>query len=101
LAFTQELFAALGAKTATLYRAAATEGALLPPLPSSLVSATFSRQVAEAHFEGGPSTQAAVPWRQAVPIERMLMSFLETKAMNERFHEVEAVLLFDPTNHAF
>lgn len=101
LAFTHELFAALGANTVTLYRAAATDRTLLPPLASSLVSATFSRQVAEAHFDGGTTTQAAALWRQVVPIERLLMSFLETKAMNERFHEAEAVLLADPANRAF
>jgi hypothetical protein len=29
------------------------------------------------------------------------MTFLETRAMNERFREAEAVLLADPTNAAF
>jgi hypothetical protein len=29
------------------------------------------------------------------------MTFLETQAMNQRFHEAEAVLLADPTNAAF
>jgi hypothetical protein len=101
LAFTHELFAMVGATTVTLYRAAATDGVLLPRLPSSLVSATFSRDVAEAHFEGGPTTRAAVLWRQVIPTDRVLMSFLETKAMNERFHEAEAILLADPSNDAF
>lgn len=93
LAFTQALFAALGLDTVTLYRAAATDGALLPSLTASLVSATFSRQVAEAHFEGGPTTREAVLWRHAVPVDRLLMTFIETRAMNERFREAEAVLL--------
>jgi hypothetical protein len=101
LAFTQELFAALGASTVTLYRAAATDGALLPRLRNSLISTTFSREVAEAHFEGGSTTRAAILWRQKMPTERMLMSFLETKAMNERFHEAEAILLADPANNVF
>jgi hypothetical protein len=101
LAFTQELYAALGAHTVTLYRAAATDSSLHPRRQSSLISATFSRDVAEAHFQGGPTTRAAVLWRQTIPAKRMVMSFLETKAMNERFHEAEAILLADPTNHAF
>lgn len=101
LAFTQELLAALGASTVTLYRAAATDGALLPGLSRSLVSATFSHDVAEAHFQGGPTTRAAVLWRQRIPTDRILMSFLETRAMNERFHEAEAILLADPANNAF
>ena len=29
------------------------------------------------------------------------MTFLETNAMNARFHEAEAVLLADPSNAAF
>jgi hypothetical protein len=29
------------------------------------------------------------------------MTFIETKEMNERFHEAEAVLLADPSNPAF
>jgi hypothetical protein len=101
LAFTHELFAALDATAVTLYRAAAADGAFLPRLPSSLVSATFSRAVAESHFEGGPTTRAAVLWRQTIPTDRMLMSFLETRAMNERFQEAEAILLSDPANNAF
>jgi hypothetical protein len=101
LAFTQELFAAIAATTVTLYRAAATDGVLRSPPPTSFISATFSRAVAEAHFDGGPTTRAAVLWRQTITTDRMLMSFLETEAMNDRFHEAEAILLADPGNHAF
>jgi len=65
------------------------------------VSATFSREVAEAHFAGGPRTQVAVMWRQAVPPARMFMTFLETAAMNARYREAEAILLAEPANRAF
>ena len=101
LAFTHELFAALGVRDVTLYRAAATDGPLPAARPSSLVSATFSRRVAEEHFDGGPSTRTAVLWRQAVPLERVLMTFLETRAMNDRFQEAEAALLADSGSLAF
>jgi hypothetical protein len=102
MAFTHELLAALGASSLPLYRAAATDGPPVPARPpSSLVSATFSRAVAEAHFNGGPTTQAAVMWRQVPAPDRLLMTFLETQAMNERFHEAEAVLLADDANPAF
>lgn len=101
LAFTQELWARLGHARATLYRAAAAEAPLPPPRESSFVSATLSREVAEAHFAGGPKTQVAVMWRQAVPLERLLMTFLETAAMNVRFREAEAILIGDPANRAF
>jgi len=95
------VLAALGVREVTLYRAAATDGPLPAARPSSLVSATFSRRVADDHFDGGPSTRTAVLWRQAVPFDRVLMTFLETRAMNERFEEAEAVLLADPGNRAF
>jgi hypothetical protein len=85
----------------TLYRAAATEGPLPAPRPSSFVSATFSPEVAGAHFEGGPRTRVAVLWRQSVAVERLFMSFLETAAMSERFREAEAILIADPSNRAF
>jgi hypothetical protein len=93
LAFTQAALAQLGAAELTLYRAAASDGPLPAPRPSSLVSATFSREVAEEHFAGGATTRSAALWRQVVPIERVLMTFLETRAMNERFREAEAILL--------
>ena len=101
LAFTQELWQCLGRRELTLYRAAASDEALQLARPATFVSATFSRPVADEHFEGGPSIRVAALWRQRVPIERTLMTFLETKAMNARFHEAEAVLLADPSNAAF
>jgi hypothetical protein len=98
LGFTQALWSLLGHATVTLYRAAAAEGPLPAPRPASLVSATFSRTVAEAHFEGGAT---AALWRQAVPLDRLLMTFLETPALNAPYREAEAVLLADPVNRAF
>ncbi len=101
LAFTQELWRHLGCDDLALYRAAATDGPLVISRPATFVSATFSREVAEAHFEGGQSTRVAVLWRQHVSIERALMTFLETSAMNQQFHEAEAILLAEPSNQAF
>jgi hypothetical protein len=101
LAFTYELWSAIGEQTVTLYRGAAVEGQLPEPSLSSFVSATFSHDVAAAHFEGGPTTRTAVLWRQRIPVARMLMTFLETRAMNGRFREAEAVLIGDPANRAF
>ncbi len=40
-------------------------------------------------------------YRQAVPIERVVMTYFETEAMNHPFHEAEAVLIADPENQAF
>jgi hypothetical protein len=101
LAVGQELFARWGIDTVTVYRGAAVDGPLPAPRSSSFVSATLSRDVATAHFDGGPTTQTAVLWRQDVPVTRLFMTFLETREMNARFHEAEAVLIADPHNHAF
>jgi hypothetical protein len=101
LAFTQTLWSMWGSQTVMLYRGAAVDGALPARSPACLISATFSRDVADAHYEGGPATQTAVLWRQRVLIERLLMTFLETPEMNEPFNEAEAVLIGDPSNHAF
>ena len=101
LAFTHELWRRLGSRELVLYRAAATDDPCVASRPATFVSATFSRPVAEAQFTGGPTTRAAVLWRQRVPTERALMTFLETRAMSRRFHEAEAILLADPSNQAF
>ncbi len=87
LAVSAELFSRWGVDTVTVYRGAAVDGPLPAWSPASFVSATLSREVATAHFDGGPTTHTAVLWRQAVPITRLLMTFLETREMNERFHE--------------
>ena len=101
LALTHELWRHLGSRELVLYRAAATDGTWVASRPATFVSATFSSAVAEAQFTGGPTTRAAVLWRQRVPTERALMTFLETRAMSRRFHEAEAILLADPSNQAF
>lgn len=102
LAFTWELWTlVVDDGTVTVYRGAAVDGPLPEPSPSSFVSATFSREVAAAHFDGGPTTQTAVLWRQRIPVARLMMTFLETRGMNRRFKEAEAVLIADPANRAF
>jgi hypothetical protein len=102
LAFTSELWSSVaGQGSVILYRGAAVAGPLPEPSPSSFVSATFSREVGASHFEGGPTTETAVLWRQRVPVRRLLMTFLETREMNRRFKEAEAVLIADPANRAF
>lgn len=101
LAFTQELWANGIGQPLTLYRAAAVDGPLPPRRPASFVSCTFSERVADEHFAGGATTRSAVKWRDAVDLERLLMTFLETAAFNERFKEAEAVLVGDPSSLTF
>ena len=40
-------------------------------------------------------------WRQATPLDRVLMTFLETAALNAPYREAEAILVADPGNRAF
>ena len=101
LAFTQELWAGLSGETVVLYRGMAVEGELGERSAASFISATFSREVATAHFEGGPTTEAAALFRQAIPVARLVMTFLETRVMNARFREAEAVLVGNPDARAF
>ncbi len=101
MAFARAVWDILADRPPTLYRAAAVDGRLPARAPTSFVSATFSEQVAAAHFAGGPRTQTAVMWRQVIDPDRLLMTFLETAAMNNQFREAEAVLIGDPSNLAF
>jgi hypothetical protein len=48
-----------------------------------------------------PSLGVGAMWRQAPPLERLFMSFLETRAMNGKFHEAEVVLIGEPANAVF
>ena len=96
MAFLQELAALLGVSTVELYRGMALDGPLEPRRPPSLTAATFSREVATAHFDS--PTETALLLRGRVPVSRLLMTFLETPAMNGRYREAEAVLIGDPHN---
>lgn len=91
MALTQELWRQID--HVLLYRGAATDSTLDLSKPASFVSATFSQNVAESHFEGGPATKAAVLIRSPLPLDRLFMSFVETELMNSRFKEAEALLI--------
>jgi hypothetical protein len=95
LAFVPELFRAAGHETVTLWRGLSSERPLEPRRHPTFVSATFSREVAEAHFTGTERTTVSVLSRQVAPVERLFMTYIETEAMNRRFLEAEAVLLDD------
>lgn len=101
LAFVRAIFELARLDQVVLYRGMASERGVTTMAPSSFVSATFSSDVAESHFAGGPNTVAAALFRQRVPIERLFMTYLETRAMNARYREAEAILLGQPENAAF
>jgi hypothetical protein len=53
---------------------------------SPLVSASFSRRVAESHFKASKAVAGAL-YRQRMQPDRLFMTFLETKAMNGMYKE--------------
>jgi hypothetical protein len=96
LAFVPELFRAAGHDTVTLWRGMSSERPFdRGSQPTTFVSATFSREVAESHFDGNEKTVAAILSREVAPVERLFMTYVETEAMNRQFLEAEGVLIAD------
>lgn len=101
LAFVRSLYRRLGRDRVVLYRGLSCPGPLPPPRNRTFVSATFSHEVARSLYDAGRETWTRVIYRQAVPVERIFMTYHETAAMNAQYREAEAVLLFDEENLAF
>jgi hypothetical protein len=101
IGFVRALAEVLGLEEVVLYRGISTEKTLEPPGNHTFVSATFSIDVARSHFTSGTTDATTVLYRQAVPVDRLFMTYHETEAMNRQFLEAEAVLFFDPGNRIF
>ena len=101
LSFVFAVFTGLGHRHLDLYRGLSTEEPLRPARNDTFVSATFSREVAQSHFDCGSPRATRVLSRQAVAVERVFMTYFETAHMNEQFKEAEAVLLFEKQNLVF
>ena len=97
LGFIRALFGHLGIRSVTLWRGLSTESGLRDPDDGrTFVSTSFDEAVARAHFDDGSEGWTRVIVQQAVPVERLFMTYLETAAMNRQFLEAEAVLLAQP-----
>ena len=93
LAFLRALLGRLGNRKVTLWRGFSTDGRMRRPAGRTFVSTSFSEAVARSHYQGGAQTTTrGLVWR-AVPVERLLMTYHETAAMNTMFLEAEAVVL--------
>lgn len=102
MAFVQALFERTEPASTPLFRGLNVAAGPLPaPRPSSFVSASFSIDVATAHFHAGQPTSTAILLRQPLPHHRLFMTFVETAALNRNYCEAEAVLIGDPSNLAF
>lgn len=101
LAFVSAMFTKVGRSSLRLYRGISSPEPLKQPENRTFVSATFSEDVANSHFNLDEEAHVSVLYRQLVPIHRVFMTFWETEAMNRMFLEAEAVLLYDPDSYSF
>ncbi len=93
MGFVQALFARATPPVPVLYRGMHFEGSTSPPPPASFVSATFSLEVASSNFSAGGTSSSGALLRQPLPLGRLLMTFVETRAFSRQFREAEAVLI--------
>ena len=103
MGFVQAMFKLAGRDSLILYRMESCEGPLRPRRLSgaALVSASFRMDIVQEMSGWADPKRTVALYRQTVPIDRVLMTYLETEAMNHPFRESEAVLLTDPNNQAF
>jgi hypothetical protein len=101
LAFVREIFTRTSNERPTLYRGMAVEDCLQSARSGTFVSASFSLDVALSHFDAAADTRSGVLYRQRVPADRLFMTYLETRQLNQQFREAEAVLLCDEASGLF
>ena len=92
MAFVQALFARVRPQQQVLYRGMHLERQVQWHF-NSFVSATFSLEVAFSNFQAGPASSSGILLRQPLPIDRLFMTFLETRALSRQYREAEAVLV--------
>jgi len=92
MAFVQEVFRRAGHEQVTVFRGMGVRGPLLPATNRTFVSSTFKRELAEAFFAS--DSVDGVLFRARIPLDRLFMTYQETEAMNQRYKEAEALLLF-------
>ena len=103
MGFVQAMFERAGQSHVVLYRMESCEGPLRRRRTgeTALVSASFRMDIVQEMSGWADPKRTVAIYRQTVPVERVLMTYLETEAMNHPYREAEAVLLADPTNQAF
>jgi hypothetical protein len=102
MGFVQAIFERCGRESIVLYRMESCEGPLRARRSgAALVSASFRMDIVQEMSGWADPKRTVAIYRQAVPIERVLMTYLETEAMNHPYREAEAVLVADPNNMAF
>ena len=99
--FLQALFHRAGLEEVPLYRGMASESDFFET-PSSLLSATFSPKTA-LEFASLPDSPQSVRSSYCVkftcPVSSLFMTFLETRQLNEKHQEQEAILFYRDKLH--
>lgn len=94
--FVQALFRQAGLKEVPLYRGMASESDFFET-PSSLLSATFSPQTALEFADlpdSSPQIRSSYCVKFTCPVSSLFMTFLETRQLNEKHQEQEAILFY-------
>jgi hypothetical protein len=95
------VFAHVGQADVTLYRGLVFDGLPDPLRNVTFVSASFDFEVARSCFAPRENRRTGLLIRHVVPVERLFMTYLETKQLNRQFVEAEAVVLHEPGNPLF
>ncbi len=98
--FIQAMFELLGHTEIKLYRGMSSDGDWQTISERFFSSWSFSKKVAEAFasLEKESSAKHFYLIKRTFPIEKLFMSYVETKAMNNQYEEVEAVIMHDSTD---
>jgi hypothetical protein len=94
LAFVQTYFELLGISEVELFRGVSSERDCEETRPQSFLSFSFSRAVAESL--AAPDSLGNIKYtkvmKQTVPVKQIVMTYLETEAMNREYQEAEALI---------
>ena len=103
LAFVRAFYAEAGVASVVLYRGIHSAGLPTRPRNRTFVSATTNPAIAESlaclrepSNDNNPGRKVGVLMSQDIPMDRVFMTYMETRRMNDPYVESEAVLLYDP-----
>jgi hypothetical protein len=94
-AFLRALYRSVGIERVSVFRGASMEGDWKPKEARTFTSWSFNRAVAESFCKKGLKGEFPHGYliRRTFPIEKLLMTYIETAAMNDKFKEAEALVL--------
>lgn len=97
LSFLRAIFTLLGKRDVTLFKGMAAEGPWQAGREKFFSSWTFSKTVAEsfASFDADDIMTQSYLLKRTLPIGKLFMTSIETRAMSKRYREAEAVVIHD------